>query len=89
MAFEDEVEAIWSYFGLNDVEDREFALGSLTRVLEYVAELEADNEDGLFIVPVITPPEPEGSGEPAEPEVRNIDGEEPIPGELEEAVAAE
>ena len=85
--FEDEVEAIWTYFGLTDLEDRELAVGYMGRVYEYIDELAEDNDDGLFIVPVITPPEPEGSGEeaPAE-EVRSIDGEEPIPGELEEAV---
>jgi hypothetical protein len=89
LPIEDEVEAIWTYFGLQDVEDRELALGYITRVLEYVDELEEDNDDGLFIVPVITPLEPEGSGEPVEHEVRNIDGEEWIPGEIEDAVAAE
>ncbi len=92
--FEDEVEAIWEYLGLELEEDREMALGYLARVYEYVEELESDHDGDLYIEAVLTPPD-EGSGEGAEADgsgdsaFLSIDGVEPLPGEIDEAVAAE
>lgn len=78
--FEDEVEAIWTYFHLPEAEDRELATGYLVRTMEYIDELIDDQDGEIYVEPVITiVPEGEGSGDPAagdQASIRNIDGEE-------------
>lgn len=88
--FDDEVEAIWTYLGLAAADDRALALGYLTRLFEYLDELRRRGEPVLEPRLTVHDGSGDGSGEGSGAEhagpVRSIDGEEPMPDEIEDAV---
>ena len=54
--FDDEVDAIWSYLGIEDADRRARAAGLLEDVLTYIDGLEASHGDDAFLAPGLEEP---------------------------------
>jgi hypothetical protein len=85
--FDDEVEAIWNYLGLEDAEDRALAAGYLERALDYIDDIRNRSGDDALLNPVFLPTE--GSGElDSEADLAfSIEAEELLPGDEAPGVA--